>query len=346
MKQCGSGRGNASFRTDIPMKPQPILSRCVTVYRQWPYIRRWMLHAGLYPDTVEWLVINDAPDDPCPEDIRLEFVKWGVTLIQPKANLGRAGARNACASVARARWVEFVDGDDIPLPLNLDRLQAAEDDRLQVYPNELYELADGIPVRCGVPDPSEFGFPGVLRRLPSINCRPSCLIYPRAVFLELGGFDGRFDTIEDLHFVWKWDRAQCLSAEVVKHSEAKQLYLDDGKGSVIDQIHQPMHKARFFRMVAEFSGSDGKLDPSPLWDYADSFILQGTANALGELNARCGRDGYAHPAYLTPHLCRSEERSESLYWLAKDLYLGAGKPGFTARLGEAVKLCFSMRRKR
>lgn len=314
------------------------LSRCVTIYGQWNYVSLWVDNDELYDPSVEWMIINDLPSDPCPEVLKDKLQVRGVELLTPQFNLGRSSARNFCARRASGKWVEFVDGDDIPLPLSPDEWTGNDDKLLHQFPSKTYELRNGNVESCELERDSEFGYPGVLSRLSGVNCRPACLVYDRATFLEAGGFDGRYDTIEDLHLLWKLEK---YGVDVYHHDKPKQLYQRDGKESPINYNYSALYKVRFFREAALRSKQARCSEVSAMWDYSDSYMTHVAEMCLGELKSHADRNDYVHPEYLHPHLKFKKKYSITLFWLARDIFVKSWKPGIICRMREALRLVFA-----
>jgi len=314
------------------------LSRCVTIYGQWDYVSLWVDNDELYDPSVEWMIINDLPSDPCPEVLKDKLQARGVRLFTPQFNLGRSSARNHCARQACGVWIEFVDGDDIPLPLSPDDFSSNAEALLHQFPSQTYKLRNGNIELCDLERDSEFGYPGVLSRLSSVNCRPACLVYDRATFLEVGGFDGRYDTIEDLHLLCKLEN---FDVEVCSHKHPKQLYQRDGKEFPINYDYSALYKVRFFREAAMLSGQQEQSVTSAMWDYSDSYMTHIAEMSLSELKRHAVRDDFDHPKYLQKHIKLKKKCSRALLWLARDLFVRSKRPDILCRIREALRLVFT-----
>jgi hypothetical protein len=228
------------------------ISRCVTIYGQWDYVPLWLDNLPLFSPDIEWILVNDHPGDLCPQPLRSTLEARGVLLVENEFNLGRSGARNRALALARGEWVEFVDGDDIPLPLELPAPALLATAGLLQFSNAFYRLDGALMIRLGEDAEVDNVWQrlGLLTHLPPVNCRPACLVFRTELIRRVGGFDGRFDTCEDLHLVWKLDQ---LAPVVLSLPVAKQLYRRDEQASCdSDSISWGMR--RLMKVASRASG--------------------------------------------------------------------------------------------
>ncbi len=301
-----------------------ILTRIVTIHRQWSYLRRWIGSSDLFNDSrIAWIICNDAPDDPCPTDLRAELSARHVTLLEPAFNLGRSEARNQGARLATSPWLEFIDGDDIPLPVDAAWLADVSPDRLLHYPHQTYALKnDKIEVAPVLEPPHPFFWDiGLIRRLPIIHCRPACLIFPATTFHATGGFDGRYDTCEDLHLLWKLDHTQI---EVVNGPAAKQLYRIDHQPSCDAEVIG-FYTQRLLRLGARQATNTRLIAAA-----ADRQALRAVRALL--------TDYEAGEQPTPPHREDARRETRDLLWRARRLYLARARPTAMERMREATKL--------
>lgn len=252
-----------------------LVSRVVTVYGQWDYLALWLGNDQLFVPEVEWILVNDDPSRNCSIELLTRLKQRGITCLSPEINQGRSGARNLGLAASTSPWVEFVDGDDIPLPLELDDFQSLPDADIILFRNDFYRIGkEGVEV-----SPEEAAADdvwqriGLLRELPPINCRPACLVFRREILNRVHGFDGRFDTCEDLHLVWKMDQ---VGATVKSIAKVKQLYRRDDQASCNSEVVDwSFH--RLMRMAAGESDRVGG-DSEEMWR---SSARHASATALG-----------------------------------------------------------------
>jgi hypothetical protein len=217
-----------------PATASPLLSRVVTCYRQWSYVQSWIRRDELFaaPHT-EWIVVNDCPRDKPSEALAAQLQARGVQVITPPANLGRSGARNRAATMARGEWLDFVDGDDGPLPFDPSFLVGIKEDIVSV-PVRLAQAGHDFEKPGDAPLHRAGSWDELLPRFAPVDVAPSAVLWRRDSFLDLGGFDGRFDGAEDLQMMF---RAAETGLTLARHEEPKQCYfLREGR-----RTFEPQH---------------------------------------------------------------------------------------------------------
>ncbi|MHA1113492.1 MAG: glycosyltransferase family 2 protein, partial [Alphaproteobacteria bacterium] len=152
------------------------------------------------PVAVEVIVVDDRSTDGTPE-IAARWAAKGVRLIENARNLGASESRNVAIRAARGDMIAFLDADDEWRPGKLAaQLALAEGD-----PARTLIHCDGAYVG---PDGREFD--RVYNHAPPVDgpeawralirycfIHTSCVMAPRAVLLELGGFDAKLVVAED-----------------------------------------------------------------------------------------------------------------------------------------------------
>lgn len=240
-----------------------MLTRIVTCYRQWHLVSRWLDCESLFKPGVHWLMVNDAPGDLCPPRLEAEFQRRGVKLITPWFNCGRSRARNLGAEAAQTEWIEFVDGDDLPLPHDLAVLEKSHDAGLVAFP--VFEHHGNPPIAIPEDVPSQLPIRNTwaefLPLLQPLDVRPAGLLWRRAFFRELGGFDARFESAEDFHLVL---RAAWAGAHVARSTVPKQIYCVPPGNHNFSPLHVEGH-----RRLLEWIASN---TPSPLPPHFDMWL--------------------------------------------------------------------------
>lgn len=205
-----------------------IVTRVVLCYKQWELIYKWIDHESLHCNEVEWIIVNDEPLNPPPEHVVKILTERKVRILQPKYNIGRSNARNMGASEAHGHWIDFIDGDDFPLPIDLEFLKNCHADLL-AFPVVGYDTQDNpdpseIPV-VSLPWSSDCMFQNELfGGYYPIDHRPCGVIWKRSSFSGVGGFDARFDDAwQDAHIVWK---AYQHDYSLQRGEKPKQLYFN------------------------------------------------------------------------------------------------------------------------
>jgi glycosyltransferase involved in cell wall biosynthesis len=233
------------------------LSRIVTCHHQWDWIPLWLETPGLFVPEVEWIIVNDAPSDPCPPDLEPVLLGRGVRVFAPPVNVGRSAARNLGAERASGAWIEHVDGDDRPLPFPLPSLAAAETAgaRLVLYPELEYTERSPAP-HLSNPWPSwkpgdhtYWGF--LFPEFAPVNPHPAGTAWLRSAYLGLGGYDARVSNGEDLHLLW---RAGAAGMRALHWPEPKQAYLVHPGTSVRGRAHTYQHHETLLWLRARATG--------------------------------------------------------------------------------------------
>jgi len=151
----------------------------------------------------ELIVVDDGSTDGGAEGLTGD----SLTVVR-QARQGPAAARNRGAALASGRLLAFLDADDL---WHSDKLRAYVD-HLARYPAPMaighfeYRLEPGCPPPRGLRPAS--------LTAPQVGPIPSALVVDRAIFFELGGFDERFPTAEDVEWLGRV-RSRGLAMTVV-----------------------------------------------------------------------------------------------------------------------------------
>lgn len=141
-------------------------------------------------DAFEWIVVDDASTDPTADLLAAEEVAGRLDLhpVEHAEPRGPGAARNAGVAVARAPLIAFVDDDCVPDPHWLEAFLAT--------PSSDAVLLQGRTA----PDPTEADQSGPFSRSlttdgPGPPYVTANIVYPRALFERLGGFDASTFTL-------------------------------------------------------------------------------------------------------------------------------------------------------
>jgi glycosyltransferase involved in cell wall biosynthesis len=189
--------------------PEPAVSVVIPCYNAAPYIGA-TIRSVLAQDMpgMEIIVVDDGSSDRSLDLVREQFPQVRAVA---QANQGVAAARNHGLSLARGKWVAFVDADDIWLPGKLkaqfDEMAALPGCRMsytawQVWPSVVPEPDPGYlaQLTASAADRSRWqGASGWIYPQLLLDCVvwTSTVLAERSLFEEIGGFDTTLRLGED-----------------------------------------------------------------------------------------------------------------------------------------------------
>lgn len=217
----------------------PLVSRIMTCYRQWSYLAQWIGDDALFSPEIEWFVVNDAPSDPPPPELAAKMDRRGIQLLSPPTNLGRSRARNLGARESSARWLDFIDGDDRPLPLATTGLDDSPAGLIE-HPVRLAQTGrDSFDSGSSAPISRLSIWRSLLPQYQPINVTPAAVLWERDTFQRLDGFDARFDGAEDFHLVF---RAMITGVVLARLDTPKQCYFAPAQRATRGPTHIDSHQ--------------------------------------------------------------------------------------------------------
>ncbi len=170
------------------------ISRIVTVYSQWHYLG-WLSDDALFEPTTEYIIVDDASPEAAPAALLNQLQQRGVCVHRMARNSGLSAARNAGAALARGEFLDFIDGDDVPLPLIADPSWGAAE--LIFFPAKLHgEAATERQNLIRLPVLHDAEAPGGY-----LDPRATALLWRRSAFEQCGGFDPRYEYVEDVEML-------------------------------------------------------------------------------------------------------------------------------------------------
>lgn len=181
---------------------EPLFSIVVACYNHEKFIQKTVESALLQPFSgKEVIVVDDASKDGT-ADILKSFGN-AITFEKRSVNGGAGAARNHGASIAKGKYLVFLDGDDILTPWSLNvysRLIAERTPRMILGRSRLFS---GDPPRIEADSPSSVRFVeyrSFLDKDRSWVFNTSSLVVERAAFIEAGGWSPEFfyQDIQDL----------------------------------------------------------------------------------------------------------------------------------------------------
>ncbi|BBK30821.1 GT2 family glycosyltransferase [Stella humosa] len=185
-------------------------------------------------DDIEVIAVDDgSQDDPA---TRLSRAALPVVLLH-QANKGPSAARNRGLSVARGRFVTFLDADDIWPRHSLAILLAA------IEADPACEAAHGQVRRFRDTVEGETDGPATLLGKVAGGFNLGSALFRRELVARLGGFDETMRTAEDVDF---WVRARAAGAVRTTLPDVT-LYYRRGHGSLMDKMEPPVRTADHLR---------------------------------------------------------------------------------------------------
>lgn len=243
--------------------PLPTVSALVTVYNRAHILTETvnsLLNSG-YRD-LEIVLVDDCSADASWSLCQtLAETRPQVRAFRNENNLGDYANRNRAASLARAKYLKYLDADDLIYPHSLQVMV----DALEKFPNAGLALSANV-IDPEVPypeklDPPEFFRRHFLGRSP-IGVGPSAAIIRRDCFEAVGGFSGRQfvgDTELWLKLAERWPVVLLPPALVWwRRHEGQQMSLEMKKPEVLnvrfqlnlDVARQTVHLSELDRQAA------------------------------------------------------------------------------------------------
>ncbi|MBD2774444.1 glycosyltransferase [Iningainema tapete] len=233
-----------------------LLTRICTSYRQWNYIKKWIYQDKLFNEFTNWIILNDCPSDPLPYELKEVFQKRNIKFHEFTFNMGRCTARNYGVNISNTKYVEHIDGDDLPLNIDTKLLENNSVDLiffkiphhridtsgkiLPVLDNQKNIFYEGNQI-------NEFYSLLFPKWGENVVIRPAGTLWKRDVFLSLGGYDERFTGAEDAQLLWK---AYLKEVSFKWEDCAKQSYLEE-TGQKLESEYLPIGYLKFWYFVKE-----------------------------------------------------------------------------------------------
>jgi len=187
-----------------------------------------MNNEQIFNDITDWIILNDCPSDPIPEDLKNVINNRKIKFHEFEFNVGRCAARNFGVNISQTKYVEHIDGDDLPLYIDPTFLEERSEDLIlfKIPHHQIDESGCIVPVMdkdnnlfCEGNEPSQF-FGSLFTDWGNVAVRPAGTLWKKSAFLSLGGYDERFVGAEDAHLVWKayLKKLSCSWADIAKQS--------------------------------------------------------------------------------------------------------------------------------
>ncbi|WP_413162530.1 glycosyltransferase family 2 protein [Capilliphycus salinus ALCB114379] len=187
------------------------VSVIIPTYNRLPMLKEALdsIFSQDYPGEVETIVIDDNSQDGTSEFIAREYPD--IHLISLKQNGGAAAARNRGLSVAKGRYIAFLDSDDLWEKNYLQSQISALEGKDKCFSVSNIVVWNTVKnkkqIRVLQPNLQKYTSPLHHLMVGNFIHIPSCAIFPRQVLEEVGLFDERIKRGEDADFY-----ARCLIA--------------------------------------------------------------------------------------------------------------------------------------
>jgi GT2 family glycosyltransferase len=159
---------------------------------------------------IEWVVVEDGGTTQT--SVVDKFRRTQRVSYYPLKKVGRAEAGNQGMAMANGQWLMFLDDDDCLYADHVETLVRARLEQRQA--SAAYSLAWEVEseIRAGGKEIIEGQYHQVSSNIQAFNCELlrnfnyipiQSLLFDASLFKERGGFDARFDCLEDWHL---WQR--------------------------------------------------------------------------------------------------------------------------------------------
>lgn len=197
---------------------KPLVSVIMPAYNSERFIET-AIHSVLIQDVpLELLVIDDCSTDNTKEVLSKYASNPNVIYIRNEINMGAAASRNKGVSLARGKYIAFLDSDDYWLPHKLSRQLDALEAKQRVLCSTARELMtpDGTLTGKIIPVPENITYSMMLKH-NLINCSSVVLLREVALEFPMEHEDSHEDYIMWLRILQKYKKACAVNEPLLKY---------------------------------------------------------------------------------------------------------------------------------
>lgn len=197
---------------------KPLVSVIMPAYNAANYIST-AIHSVLIQDVpFELIIIDDCSCDNTKEILEKYLTYPNVIYVRNESNLGAASSRNKGVSIAKGKYVAFLDADDYWLPHKLSRQLDTLDAKQRVLCSTARELMTPEGKLTGkiIPVPENITYSMMLRH-NLINCSSVVLLRKVALEFPMEHEDSHEDYIMWLKILQKYKKACAVNEPLLKY---------------------------------------------------------------------------------------------------------------------------------
>ncbi len=248
---------SAAEITPRPTEPRPEVTAIIPTQNRWRLLSRAVASALTQEDVaLEVIVVDDGSTDETPERLG-RIADERLSVIRTESPGGVSRARNLAVEAARARWVAFLDDDDVWAPRKLRvQLDRAADNVALVCSGAVFIDRDGVVLSERLPEILDEDYPEALLRTNVVGT-PSGVLAQKELVRAVGGFDESLPRSQD------WDLWIRLSRQGIVVACREILFAYMIHSGAVSAGGQAEQAADHERIRAKYA-SDLHVEPDPV----------------------------------------------------------------------------------
>lgn len=201
---------------------KPLVSVIMPAYNSENYIDT-AIHSVLIQDVpFELIIIDDCSTDHTKQLLSKYESKHNIIYVKNECNIGAAASRNKGVSLAKGKYIAFLDADDYWLPHKLSRQLDALDAKQRVLCSTARELMTPEGKLTGkiIPVPENITYNMMLGQ-NLINCSSVLMLKEVALEFPMEHEDSHEDYIMWLKILQKYKKACAVNEPLLKYRLSK-----------------------------------------------------------------------------------------------------------------------------